>query len=242
LAAKAGGAKTGTLAAESLPKLMDQGRAAQAAEGNIDYGLSQLDKAKAGGITTGYFSGALTTIQSAAKSLGFPTDKIPFINVSPDAIGNIQTARKTLAVVSGAILQQIIGKDSPITDSKIEAFIHAQPGIETDPDAVRRVLGWARSQFTYEREMSTAAVGAAADTGMLPTGWQARYFKEHGLAPVYNPGTGEMQQPDGAAPGRTSPVTAAADAPAVVKSDADFHALPSGAVFTDPNGQQRRKP
>jgi hypothetical protein len=239
-AAKAEGAASGKATAEALPKLIDAGRSAQAAEGNIDYGLSQLDKAKAGGIDTGYFSGAKTNIMSGLKSLGVPTDKIPFIGVDPSAVGNIQTARKTLAVVSGAILQQIIGKDSPITDSKIEAFIHAQPGIETDPDAVRRVLGWARSQFTFEREMAQSGVNEAATTGRLAPNWQAKYFKEHGFAPIYNPSTGEMQQPDGGAPGRESPPSAGA-AP-VVKSDADFHALPSGSVFTDPNGQQRRKP
>lgn len=32
------------------------------------------------------------------------------------------------------------------------------------------------------------------------------------------------------------------DAPASVKSDADFHALPSGAIFIDPTGQKRKKP
>jgi hypothetical protein len=174
------------------------------------------------------------------KSIGLPTDKIPFINVDPSAIGNIQTARKTLSVVSGAILQQILGKDSAITDAKIEAFIHAQPGIETDPDAVRRVLAWARSQFTFEREMATQGMKDASDTGMLPTNWQARYFAQHGFAPIYNPQTGEMQQPDGGAPGRESPP--APSGLAVVKTDADYNALPSGALFTDPTGKQRRKP
>ena len=70
-------------------------------------------------------------MQSALKSLGLPTGQIPFINVDPSAIGNIQTAQKTLAIVSSAILKQALG-DSQITDAKIQHFIHAQPGIETD--------------------------------------------------------------------------------------------------------------
>ena len=197
-----------------LPALVEQGRDATQAIGNIDYGMSQLAKAQQGGINTGYFSGALTNVQSALKSLGVPTDKIPFINVDPSAIGNIQTAQKTLAIVSSAILKQALG-DSQITDAKIQHFIHAQPGIETDPQALSRVLNWARSQFVYENEQSKAAVTQAASspTGTLPLNWQAQYYRDHGFAPIYDRGSGEMQQPDGAAPGREPPPGPLATAP-----------------------------
>ena len=205
-AAQAMGAETGKDVAKQVPALVEQGRNATQAIGNIDYGMSQLAKASQGGINTGYFSGALTEVQSALKSLGFPTDKIPFINVDPSAIGNIQTAQKTLAIVSSAILKQALG-DSQITDAKIQHFIHAQPGIETDPQALGRVLNWARSQFVYEGEMSRAAMAEAATspTGTLPLNWQARYYRDKGFAPIYDPGTGEMRQPEGQAPGREPP-------------------------------------
>jgi hypothetical protein len=205
-AAESLGTETGKDVAKQLPALVEQGRNATQAIGNIDYGMSQLAKASQGGINTGYFSGALTEVQSALKSLGLPTDKIPFINVDPSAIGNIQTARKTLAIVSSAILKQALG-DSQITDAKIQHFIHAQPGIETDPQALGRVLNWARSQFVYENEQSRAAVTQAATspTGTLPLNWQATYYRDHGFAPIYDPGTGEMRQPDGTAPGRQPP-------------------------------------
>ena len=162
-------------------------------------------KAQQGGINTGYFAPALTEVQSALKSLGFPTDKIPFINVDPSAIGNIQTAQKTLAIVSGAILQQALG-DSQITDAKIQHFIHAQPGIETDPRALSRVLNWARSQFVYENEQSKAAVTQAATspTGTLPLNWQAQYYRDHGFAPIYDPGDGRAMQAAGRLGARTS--------------------------------------
>ena len=97
--------------------------------------------------------------------------------------------------------------DSQITDAKIEHFIHAQPGIETDPQALSRVLNWARSQFVYEREQSKAAMTTAPDNnGMLPLNWTAQYLYDHDFAPIYTPGigpnAGEMQQPDGRSPGR----------------------------------------
>ena len=213
-AATALGTATGTDVAKQLPALAVQGREATQAIGNIDYGMSQLAKASQGGINTGYFSGALTEVQSALKSLGFPTDKIPFINVDPSAIGNIQTAQKTLAIVSSAILKQALG-DSQITDAKIQHFIHAQPGIETDPQALGRVLNWARSQFVYEGEMSRAAMAEAATspTGTLPLNWQARYYRDKGFAPIYDPGTGEMRQPEGQAPGREPPPAPPTTAP-----------------------------
>ena len=206
-AAQSEGAASGTATAQQLPKLADQGRASAQAIGNIDYGMNQLREATKGGIPSGYFSGALANAAAAAKSLGIDTSAL---GVDPKAVGNIQSAQKTLAVVSGAILQQVLGGNSDITDAKLQHFIHAQPGIETDPQAVERVLNWARSQFVYEREMSAAGMKEAAkpeNGGRLPTGWQARYFDQHGFAPIYNPGTGEMQQPEGAAPSREPPAS-----------------------------------
>jgi hypothetical protein len=44
---------------------------------------------------------------------------------------------------------------------------------------------------------------------VLPPNWQAKYYHEHGFAPIYNPGTGEMQQPDGQAPSREPPASTA---------------------------------
>jgi hypothetical protein len=201
-AAKTSGAAAGTATGKLTATLADQGRTSAQAIGNIDYGMSQLEKAKAGGINTGYFAPWLGTVSAIGKSLGIPPE---LIGVNPAAVGNIQTAQKTLAVVSGAILQQVLGPDSQITDAKLSHFIHAQPGIETDPDAVGRVLNWARSQFVYEREMAAQGMKDASQTGVLPTNWEANYYDKHGFAPIYNPGTGEMQQPDGGAPSREPP-------------------------------------
>ena len=239
-AAEAQGTETGKDVAKQLPALVEQGRNATQAIGNIDYGMSQLAKASQGGINTGYFSGALTEVQSALKSLGLPTDRIPFINVDPSAIGNIQTAQKTLAIVSSAILKQALG-DSQITDAKIQHFIHAQPGIETDPQALGRVLNWARSQFVYEGEMSRAAMKEAADSpiGALPLNWQARYYRDKGFAPIYNPGSGEMQQPEGQAPSREPPPTSQSTGSSVAPNR---DAAMSGQLYTDPKGNTRRKP
>ncbi len=235
-AAAAEGTATGTATAQALPKMMDQGRSAAQAIGNIDYGMSQLAKAKEGGINTGYFAPWLSGIGSLAKSIGGDTGA-QLLGIDPAAVGNIQTARKTLSVVSGAILQQILGPGSAITNDKIEAFIHAQPGIETDPAAVERVLNWARSQFTYEREMSSAAVKEARkpeNQGRLPPGWQAGYFDDHGFAPIYDPGTGEMRQPEGSAPGReplATKTTAAITAPPVNPSERT-----ANTTYTTPKG------
>ena len=213
-AAQAQGTGVGGDVAKQLPALVDQGRQATQAIGNIDYGMSQLQKAQQGGITTGYFADALATTAAKLKSLGIPTDKISFVNVDPSAVGNIQTAQKTLAIVSSAILKQALG-DSQITDAKIEHFIHAQPGIETDPQALERVLNWARSQFVYENEQSRAAVAEAATspTGTLPLNWMAKYYNDKGFAPIYDRGTGEMQQPEGRAPAREALPGSASTAP-----------------------------
>jgi hypothetical protein len=203
-AAEAAGTAAGQASGKLPSQLADQGRNSAQAIGNIDYGLSQLEKAKAAGINTGYFAPWLGTVAAIGKSLGISPS---LIGVDPAAVGNIQTAQKTLAVVSGAILQQVLGSGSQITDAKIQHFIHAQPGIETDPDAVNRVLNWARSQFVYEREMAQAGMKDASATGILPPGWQAKYYAEHGFAPIYNPETGHMEQPEGREPSREAQKT-----------------------------------
>lgn len=230
--AKAAGTAAGTATGKLTSELADQGRASAQAIGNIDYGLSQLEKAKAGGINTGYFAPWLSTVGAIAKSIGGDTGA-QLLGIDPKAVGNIQTAQKTLAVVSGAILQQVLGPDSQITDAKLQHFIHAQPGIETDPDAVSRVLNWARSQFVYEREQAAQGMkDASASGGVLPANWQANYYDKHGFAPIYNPGTGEMQQPDGSAPPRQPPAS-------VVAAPVNPSARTAGTTYSTPKGPMK---
>ena len=66
----------------------------------------------------------------------------------------MQTAQKTLGIVAGSILQNTIGKDSQITDAKIQQFIHTQPGIEMEPRwRCNYPLGTGRAQrFVFEHQ------------------------------------------------------------------------------------------
>ena len=213
--AAAAGTATGTAVAKQLPELMTQARNAAAQEGQIDYATNQLREATKGGIPTGYFSQGLATAAAAAKSLGL-TDALRAVGVNPEAVGNVQTAQKTLSVIGGAILRQALGPGSAVTDAKVEQFIHTQPGIETDPQALQRIMAWARSQFTYERELGTAAVAEAAkpeNAGRLPPHFLAAYYRDHGFAPIYDTGTQEMQQPDGRQPSRETPPPASTKRP-----------------------------
>ena len=229
--AHAAGTAAGQTAGKLPGQLADLGRSAGQAIGNIDYGMSQIQKAKEGGINTGYFAPWLSTVGAIAKSIGGDTGA-QLLGINPAAVGNVQTAQKTLAVVSGAILQQVLGPDSQVTDAKIQHFIHAQPGIETDPAALDRVLNWARSQFVYEREMAAQGMKDAKDTGTLPPGWQAKYFDEHGFAPVYNPTVGEMQQPDGTSPPRQAPAS-------LTTAPINPAARTTGTVYSTPKGPMK---
>ena len=237
-AAKAQGSGTGQDVAKQLPAMITQARNAAQQEGQIDYASNQLREAAKGGVPTGYFSDALATAAAAAKSLGIDTSSL---GVNPEAVGNMQTAQKTLSVIGGAIIRQALGPGSAITDGKVEQFIHTQPGIQNDPQALQRIMAWARSQYTYEREMGQAAVADAAlsRTGTLPLNWQAKYFRDHGFAPIYDPVTQEMQQPDGRQPARETPAgssssaTVAPELPAAARS-----ALKEGVATTFGNGQK----
>jgi hypothetical protein len=224
--AEAAGTATGKAVAQQLPDIMAQARDAAAQEGQIDYASNQLREAAKGGIPSGYFSQGLATAAAAAKSLGIDTSSL---GVNPEAVGNAQTAQKTLSVIGGAILRQALGPGSAITDAKVEQFIHTQPGIETDPQALQRIMGWARSQYTYTRELGQAAVTEAAkpeNAGRLPPHWLAAYYRDHGFAPIYDPGTQEMRQPDGAQPARVTP----ASQPATT--------APSRVIQYDANGKR----
>ena len=240
--AAAAGTATGTATAKQLPDLMATARNAAAQEGQIDYAANQLREAAKGGVPSGYFSPALATAAAAAKSLGLD-GALRAVGVNPEAVGNVQTAQKTLSVIGGAILRQALGPGSAITDGKIEAFIHTQPGIETDPQALQRIMAWARSQYTYERELGHAAVSEAAkpeNAGRLPPHWLPAYYRDHGFAPIYDPGTQEMKQPDGTQPARETPPAQPSQAaqPAVALPPAAVSRLKDGVVTTFTNGQQ----
>lgn len=203
--AEAQGAATGKQAVVTADKMFDVGREADTAIGNIDYGLNQLHQASQGGLQSGYFAPWITKAAAAAKGLGI---NLETLGVKPEAVGDVQSAQKTLGVVAGAILQNTIGKDSQITDAKIEHFIHTQPGIETDPQAIDRILNWARSQFVYNRNMAMDAMkNTDPQTGMLPPGWRSAYVAKNGaFAPIYDPLSTEMKQPNGQGPTQETPV------------------------------------
>lgn len=231
-AAEAQGSATGTGAVKTADKMFDLGREADTALGNIDYGINQLHQAAQGGINSGYFAPWLATAAAAGKSLGV---NLNALGIDPKAVGNVQSAQKTLGVVAGSILQNTIGKDSQITDAKIEHFIHTQPGIETDPQAIDRILNWARSQFVYNRNMAMDAMkNTNPDTGMLPPGWRASYVARNGaFAPIYDPLGGEMKQPAGEGP--------PAEAPKPQASAPAAHAAPAQPSRADIEAEMRRR-
>lgn len=231
-AAAAGGKAAADSAAKTKDALIPLARTSVQAISNIDYGLHQLDEAAKGGIPTGYFAPALATAAGAAKSLGI---KIP--GVDPSAVSNIQTASKTLAVVSGAILQNILGPKAEITEGKIEAFIHAQPGIVNDPLATHRILNWARSQFVYDHEMAMDGLSHVdPKSGQLSPGWQAGYITTHGSGPIYDPASGEMKQPDGQAPSREPPPEPAPPKPTPAPAIPPLAERVAGQAYSTPKG------
>jgi hypothetical protein len=225
------GTQVGRQAAVTVDKMADIGRESDTALGNIDYGLNQLHAAQQGGINSGYFAPWLATAAAAGKSLGVD---LKGLGIDPAAVGNVQSAQKTLGVVAGTILQNTIGKDSQITDAKIDHFIHTQPGIETDPQAIERIMNWARTQFVFNHNMAMDAMNNVdPQTGMLPPGWRASYFaKNKAFAPIYDPLAGEMKQPNGESPPAEAPQPGqvagqpqqSAQTPAATPSRADIEA------------------
>jgi hypothetical protein len=230
-AASAQGAETGKTAGELPEKLVAVGQKADAAMGNIDVGLAAMDRMQKSGITPGYFAPWYSTGAAMAKNLGI---NIP--GVDANAVPDAQLAQKTLGIVSGSILQQTIGGDSQITDAKIQHFIHTQPGIETDPQAIQKVLGWARTQFQYEHDMAMDGMSNVdKTTGNIPPGWQAGYYaKQKAFAPIYDPLTQETKQPQGEAPPREPPKS---EAPAATTSKPQPK-YAEGQTATGPGGKK----
>jgi hypothetical protein len=204
-AAKAIGAATGKDVAAQVPKYMAMGTTADQALRTIDEGIQHLNDAQKGGIPSGFFAPWLATGAAALKSAGAD---LTSLGIDPKAVGDVQSAQKTLGIVAGSILQNTIGKDSQITDAKIDHFIHTQPDLAMDPQALQRILGWARTQFQFEHDMSIDAMKAAATspTGTLPLNWAPQYFTSKGaFGPIYNPITGQSALPTGEGPPREAP-------------------------------------
>jgi len=228
-AANEQGSATGKAAVATSDKMFDIGREAATNIGNIDYGLNQLHEAAKGGINSGFFAPWLATAAAAGKSLGI---NLQALNIDPTAVGNVQSARKTLGVVGANILQTALGA-GVITDAKIEHFIHTQPGIETDPQALERIMGWARSQYLYNHNMAMdAAKSTDPNTGMLSPGWRAAYTAKNGFAPIYDPLSREMEQPAGRVPAPSAPSPSATPKENAQPKPQNF---PEGLIITHPN-------
>ena len=198
------GASSGTNLGNSYPRMVKIGAEAAQNLGTIDSAIGQLNAAAAKGLPTGYFGPEWAAGLAAAKNLGIDTSKL---GVDPSAVGDIQAGRKSLALVAGGIVRNILGPDSQITEGKLDQFIHATPGIETDPQALQKILGWARSQAVYNKDLASHAMSqASSNGGLLPPAWEAQYYAKNGFGPIYNPLTGEMQQAN--APAQSAPAAA----------------------------------
>lgn len=206
----------GTQAAATLPRMVKLGSESAQNIGTIDSATAQLNAAAAKGLPTGYFGPEWAKGLAAMKNLGVNTASL---GVDPTAIGDIQAGNKSLALVAGGIVRNILGPDSQITEGKLDQFIHATPGLETDPQALQKILGWARSQSVYNHDMAMDAMHSAdPGSGMIPPGWEAQYYKKQGsFGPIYNPLHGEMEQPKGQSPTATPPQQTQATPPAAPK-------------------------
>lgn len=232
--AQAQGTKTGEQAAVTVDRMEKLGTESAMQLNTIDSAIGQLREARSGGVNTGYFAPWLAEGAAMAKNLGI---NLAPADIDPSAVSNIQAARKSLAIVGGGIIRSILGPGSDVTDAKMNAFIHATPGIETDPGAIEKILGWARSQALFGHDMAMDAMrNANPDTGMVPPGWRARYFSQKGsFGPIYNPLSGHLAQPEGEGPPREAP---AATAP-VQPAQATQQPTAPEKTIVGPNGEER---
>lgn len=203
VAANASAAAQGTeagKAAGDLPKqLSTMGQEAERGIGNIDTAQSHLDKALQGGLPGGKFLPPIQEFAAWLKSAGVDTSKL---GIQPSAVSEAQVAGKSFAVVAGDILKQILGPNSQVTDAKVQSFIEAHPDLSTDPDALRKLLGWAREGLSFNREMALNGLqNVDIKTGMIPPGWQANYFANKKVfGPVFDWQQGELTRAPGAQP------------------------------------------
>ena len=200
-------------------------------------GWSQLEKAKAGVASTpADFAPWLSSPLARSRQSPF-SRRLWHLQLLGDDLHLLATCRlhrRRLAVVSGADYRmlEVLGPDSQLPMPRFSISYTRSLACRTQPDALNRVLNWARSQFVYEREMAAQGMKDASQTGVLPTNCQANYYDKHGFAPIYNPGTGEMEQPDGGAPSREPPAT-------VKTAPVNPAARTAGATYTTPKGPMK---
>ena len=212
------GTASGTQAALTPSRMVKMGQEASMNLGTIASTIGQLNAAQQKGLPTGYFGPEWASGLAAMKNLGVNTASF---GVDPSAISDIQAGNKSLALVAGGIVRNILGPDSQITEGKLQTFIHATPGLETDPGALQKILSWAQSQAQYNKDMALDAMHHVdPGTGMIHPAWEPQYYAKQGsFGPIYNPLHGEMEQPKGAPPTATPAQTPAAPARADVETE-----------------------
>jgi hypothetical protein len=166
--------------------------------------------------------GAETRLQvaRAAQALHMPDDLVKRINDGD--VSAKQEFIKLSAQQAMESLKQSMGGTGRISQYEFKVFQQNNPNIELDPNAIAKIFNLSRSVFTRdqrEQQGLTDYLNQGGNLSQWPTVWTQQQMKEGLMSPKL-----------------------AAGAPPRIASDADFAALPSGAVFVGPDGKTRRKP
>lgn len=152
------------------------------------------------------------------------------------ALGNwgIKTEGISDIEAMGALINQLVPAQRPagsgtMSDRDIELFRASLPGLMNTPEGNRKIVDTMRGVMRYQQAQAQIANSVAAREITPDEGRAALMQIENPLA-----GLAAAASQTAAEPGQRGSIT--------VNSDAEYDALPSGAVFVGPDGKQRRKP
>lgn len=222
--------------AERYNKLVNGGNAARDTIANLDVVGQALDVYNRGAaLGTGALGKYESTLRGYGAALG---------------IGNAETVGAAELVESitnrMALLMRNpdsgMGMPGAMSDADRNFLKSAQPGIDKTPAGNARMI-----------EVMKRIEGRKQQIGEMATDWLEKHgnmkgFQKHVndfaksnnlFADFFNTPTQQRAGPDGAA---SFAAPAVAGSMPRVQSDAEYNALPSGSMFTGPDGKQRRKP
>lgn len=205
----------------------------KALDGNVEQGsnlnmrlqeqLDALQKFKAGG-------GGETRAELASMAQAIPGMPKSIVNgIAGGDIASMQEFNKLAAQTAMEQLKQSMGGSGRVSQMEFKVFLHNNPNLSTDPDAIRKIFDFNNRIFQRDvtkQSMYNAYVGKGGDPATFPQIWEEQ-SKQMGFT---NPSMNAQATP---VPGGSPPK---------IKDDVEFSKLPSGAVFVGPDGKQRRKP
>ena len=167
------------LLAQNKREWLTNAKEAQRSDALLNTMETAMKSMAARGDKTGYFTPALAQATAMAKSVGI--DPSAVIGMSPESVGDAQTAQKSSKILFGEVLKRMFPQRITNVDMKVMEGI--APGIGLDPQANVNLIKSLRNQNQYDKNLANQALSYEQKNNHL-YGFEKGFYEQNGYGPL----------------------------------------------------------